>query len=111
MKRLPEIRPFEARFTTAATTLRKAGVAATPESQSHLELRYKGPLPDLPAYLLAQTDLTRSTLQRVLKTSGRLEEFLINPQEFMDATVDALRTAMLELLIDVSNMNALPIPS
>jgi superfamily II DNA or RNA helicase len=65
MKRLPEIRPVEVRFTTAATTLQKAGVAATPESQSHQELRYKGPLPDLLAYLQAQTDLTRSTLQRV----------------------------------------------
>jgi type III restriction enzyme len=100
MKRIPEIRPVEVRFTTAATTLQKAGVATTPESQSHQELRYKGPLPDLLAYLQAQTDLTRSTLQRVLKTSGRLEEFLINPQEFMDATVGALRSAMLELLID-----------
>jgi type III restriction enzyme len=108
MKRFPEIRPVEVRFTTAATTLRKAGVAATPESQSHQELRYEGPLPDLLAYLQAQTDLTRSTLQRVVKTSGRLEEFLINPQEFMDTTVGALRTAMLELLIDGIQYERIP---
>ncbi len=108
MKRIPEIRLVEVRFTTAATTLQKAGVAATPESQSHQELRYKGPLPDLLAYLQAQTDLTRSTLQRVLKTSGRLEEFLINPQDFMDATVGALRTAMLELLIDGIQYERIP---
>jgi type III restriction enzyme len=108
LKRLPEIRPVEVRFTTAATTLQKAGVTATPESQSHQELRYKGPLPDLLAYLQAQTDLTRSTLQRVLKASGRLEEFLINPQEFMDATVGALRTAMLELLIDGIQYERIP---
>jgi type III restriction enzyme len=108
VKRLPEIRPVEVRFTTAVTTLQKAGVAATPESQSHQELRYKGPLPDLLAYLQAQTDLTRSTLQRVLKTSGRLEEFLVNPQEFMDATVGALRTAMLELLIDGIQYERIP---
>jgi type III restriction enzyme len=108
VKRLPEIRPVEVRFTTAATTLQKAGVTATPESQSHLELRYKGPLPDLLAYLQAQTDLTRSTLQRVLKASGRLEEFLINPQEFMDATVGGLRHAMLELLIDGIQYDRIP---
>jgi type III restriction enzyme len=108
MKRLPVIRPVEVRFTTAATTLLKAGVSATPESQSHQELRYKGPLPDLLAYLQSQTDLTRSTLQRVLKASRRLEEFLINPQEFMDATVGALRAAMLELLIDGIQYERIP---
>jgi type III restriction enzyme len=43
-----------------------------------------------------------------LKTSGRLEEFLINPQEFMDATVGALRAAMLELLIDGIQYERIP---
>ena len=43
------------------------------------------PVPDVLAYLQNETELTRSTLVRILKESGRLAEFFNNPQRFMDA--------------------------
>jgi len=43
------------------------------------------PVPDVLAYLQNETELTRSTLVRVLKESGRLVDFFTDPQRFMDA--------------------------
>lgn len=41
-------------------------------------------LPDILAYLQNQTELTRSTLVRVLKESGRLGDIFANPQRFLE---------------------------
>jgi type III restriction enzyme len=52
------------------------------------------------AYLQNETELTRSTLVRILKGSGRLDEFLINPQRFMDQTASILKFELHRLLVD-----------
>lgn len=108
VKALPEIAPVQIRFQSASVRVIQAGVDARPESVSHEEVRYKGPLPDLLAYLQTQTDLTRSTLQRILKGSDRLAQFVLNPQEFMDVVVGALRAAMLQLVIDGIQYERIP---
>ena len=108
VKALPEIEPVQVRFQSASVRVVQAGVEAAPESVSHEEIRYKGPLPDLLAYLQTQTDLTRSTLQHILKGSGKLGQFLVNPQEFMDAVIGSLRAAMLQLVIDGIQYERIP---
>ncbi len=40
-------------------------------------VEHRGPVPDIIAYLQSETELTRSTLVRILKDSGRLGEFLM----------------------------------
>jgi len=40
-------------------------------------------LPDILAFLQRETELTRGTLVEILKQSGRLQDFLVNPQAFM----------------------------
>lgn len=40
-------------------------------------------LPDILSFLQKETELTRHTIVSILKKSGRLDEFKINPQEFM----------------------------
>jgi type III restriction enzyme len=52
------------------------------------------------AYLQNETELTRSTLVRILKESGRLEEFFKNPQRFMDAVASILKYELHRLLVD-----------
>ena len=52
------------------------------------------------AYLQSQTELTRSTLVRILKGSGRLPEFFLNPQRFMDAVAAALKDELHRLIVD-----------
>ena len=57
-------------------------------------------LPDLLAYLQNETELTRSTLVRILKASGRLAEFFNNPQRFMDAIATILKYELHRMLVD-----------
>jgi type III restriction enzyme len=58
------------------------------------------PLPDLLAYLQNETELTRSTLVRILKESGRLGEFFNNPQRFMDSVASILKHELHRLVVD-----------
>ena len=57
-------------------------------------------MPDVLAYLQNETELTRSTLVRILKESGRLAEFFIDPQRFMDAVANILKHELHRLLVD-----------
>ena len=58
------------------------------------------PVPDILAYLQNETELTRSTLVRILKESGRLAEFFVDPQRFMDAVAQLLKYELHRLFVD-----------
>ena len=58
------------------------------------------PVPDVLAYLQNETELTRSTLVRILKESGRLAELFNNAQRFMDAVASILKYELHRLLVD-----------
>ena len=57
-------------------------------------------LPDVLAYLQNETELTRSTLVRVLRESGRLAEIFANPQRFLDQVAAILKFELHRLLVD-----------
>lgn len=57
-------------------------------------------VPDVLAYLQNETELTRSTLVRILRESGRLDEFFNHPQRFMDAVAGILKHELHRLLVD-----------
>ena len=46
-----------------------------------------------------KTELTRSTIFQVLNQSGRLPDFPVNPQQFMDKVVREIKTIMNHLII------------
>jgi type III restriction enzyme len=58
------------------------------------------PLPDVLAYLQNETELTRSTLVRILRESGRLAEIFANPQRFLDQVAAILKFELHRLLVD-----------
>jgi len=68
-------------------------------SQEKVDLSDR-PLPDLLAYLQNETELTRSSLVRILHDSGRLGEFFNNPQRFMDGVAKILKHELHRLLVD-----------
>ena len=78
----------------------RRGLAGTVLREGGRSEAYRGTLPDVLAYLQSETELTRGTLVRILKESDKLEEFLINPQKFMDAVATILRHEMNRLIID-----------
>lgn len=79
----------------------KGGVSTRAVSVADEQLTYSGrPVPDLLAYLQNETELTRSTLVRILKESGRLAEFFNNPQRYLDAVAAILKHELHRLLVD-----------
>ncbi len=57
-------------------------------------------LPDILAFLQRETELTRATLVEILKQTGRLTEFTVNPQAFMTETARRINRALHEMVID-----------
>jgi type III restriction enzyme len=55
-------------------------------------------LPDILAFLQKETELTRHTLAEILKRSGRLGEFKVNPQAFMAAVANEISGALHDLM-------------
>jgi type III restriction enzyme len=66
------------------------------------------PIPDLLAYLQNETELTHSTLVRILKASGRLGELFNNPQRFLDQVATTLKQELHSLLVDGIKYERLP---
>ncbi len=57
-------------------------------------------LPDILAFLQRETELTRVTLVEILKQSGRLKEFTVNPQAFMTETAKLINRSLHEMVVD-----------
>jgi type III restriction enzyme len=79
----------------------KGGVTARATSVAEERASYgTAALPDVLAYLQNATELTRSTLVRILQESGRLGELFADPQRFLDVTATILRTVLHRLIVD-----------
>ena len=88
------------RIDTAGLAIDSKGVAVTRTSVAEDRLVYgTGTLPDLLAYMENATGLTRATLARILRESGRLGEFFNNPQRFMDAVAQIIRGELHHLIV------------
>jgi type III restriction enzyme len=87
----------------------KGGVTATAMSVAEERLAYgtRG-LPDILAYLQNETELTRATLVRILKESGRLADVFENPQRFLDQVANILKHELHRLLVDGIKYERLP---
>jgi type III restriction enzyme len=65
-------------------------------------------LPDILAYLQNETELTRSTLVRILTESGRLKDVFENPQRFLDHVAAILKHELHRLLVNGIKYERLP---
>lgn len=69
----------------------KAGIDGEQISGGVREVSQSPELPDLLAYLQNNTELTRSTLVEILKASGRLKDFIENPQVFINQVTNCIQ--------------------
>jgi type III restriction enzyme len=101
IKKMEKVEPPKIRVIAGRIEVRKGGVAAEAVSAADEQatLTRRG-VPDVLAYLQNETELTRSTLVRILIESGRLDEFLLNPQKFMDQAAAILKYELHRLLVD-----------
>ncbi len=101
IKRIEQLHPARIAMTKRDIDITDAGVVAERE----LETRSRATtpvkvLPDILAFLQKETELTRHTLAEILKQSGRLSEFIINPQAFMSTVAREISRALHGLMLD-----------
>lgn len=57
-------------------------------------------IPDALGYIQRHTDLTRSTIMRIITESGRMDDLAVNPQLFMDSVIASIKRELHEMMID-----------
>jgi type III restriction enzyme len=101
IKRIEPIKPPRVATTVVEVDISDAGVSA--DRQIATGVRNVEPvkvLPDILSFLQKETELTRHTLAEILKRSGRLGEFNINPQAFMAAVAKEISRALHDLMLE-----------
>ncbi|MHB9139592.1 MAG: restriction endonuclease, partial [Victivallaceae bacterium] len=101
IKLMAEIKAVQIEITKRDLEIKESGVEGgrITSNRTHL-VSNEQPLPDILAFLQRETELTRGTLVEILKASGRLKEFPVNPQAFMTETAKLINRALHELIID-----------
>lgn len=101
IKEIEPIKPIKISMTRVDIDISEAGIGADKllEERSR-ETDAVKVLPDIIAYLQKETELTRHTLVEILKKSGRLHEFKINPQQFMALVSRELSRALHDLMLE-----------
>jgi type III restriction enzyme len=108
LRKMEKVEAAKVNFTTAELSVTKAGVETRAVAAKTETVKYRGSLPDILAYLQNETELTRSTLVRILKESGRLSEFFVNPQRFMDSVAAILKYELHQLIVDGIKYERIP---
>ncbi len=101
IEKMEKIQPVSILIDKTEVDVTEAGIEAGMVRESRIEYA-PGPrfLPDILAYLQRETELTRGTLVEILKASGRLKEFAINPQTFMTETAKLINRALHEMVVE-----------
>ncbi len=98
---MQEIHPIRILIDKTEVDMTEAGVEGGRVLDSRTEtVQPHHSLPDVLAFLQRETELTRGTLVEILKQSGRLKDFIVNPQMFMTETAKMINRALHELIID-----------
>lgn len=84
----------------AELNIDRSGVLTTLQSMKEATID-GGPayFPDVLAYIQRETELTRSTIARIVIESGRLGDLLVDPQEFLDRALKVMRAVMKEIMV------------
>lgn len=109
IRRMEKTEAPRIRVSAGQLQIGKGGVSARATSVAEEQMEYgAGMLPDLLAYLQNETELTRSTLVRILKESERLPDIFDNPQRFLDQVASILKYELHRLLVDGIKYERLP---
>lgn len=102
VKRMPEIKKPYLKHIRAAievSDVKVEGVVRKSERIKNIDEKNKV-IPDIIGYIQNKTELTRTTIFKILEGAGRNEEILINPQMYLDSVSSIIRNEMEKLMID-----------
>jgi type III restriction enzyme len=101
IKEMPEVTQPLIRTMKTGVSIVKEGVEGYQINFGvHKVENYRTEIPDIAGYIQSRTDLTRSTIIKILRESGRLNDVLKNPQLFLDMSVKQIKDVLNELMIE-----------
>jgi len=101
IKNLPQVNPPSIYSTKVFLNVKNEGIKinyVNVRVDHHQKTKWF--IPDVITYIQQKTEITRDSVVEILKISNRFSDILINPQQFLDLAVNAIKRAMSELLID-----------
>ena len=79
----------------------KAGVVITDEKGRSEPFTFDDfEYPDVISYLQNETNLTRKSIAQILIDSGRIKDFKVNPQMFIDGAIAIIKNVMSKFVVD-----------
>lgn len=100
IKEAPNIDPLRIQVTRAGVRVLRGGAKGQELGSRQQELRGSYDLPDIIGELQEATSLTRKTIVDVLVGSGRLGEFIANPNDFIAMAKRLMQTELAKLVVD-----------
>ena len=102
MKKAPAIAKTRLQWRKADIVIGKAGVQATEKAGATTVVLDETDieLPDLLTDLQDRTQLTRRTITRILRDSGRLDDFKRNPQQYIELVGETINRCKRMALVD-----------
>lgn len=100
IKEAPDIDPLRIQVTRAGVKVLRGGAKGQELGSRQQELRGSYDLPDIIGELQEATSLTRKTIVDILVGSGRLGEFIANPNDFIAMAKRLMQTELAKLVVD-----------
>lgn len=100
IKEAPAIQPLRIQVTRAGVKILRGGTKATETGQRSASLQGAYDLPDILTELQEATSLTRKTIIDILLDSGRLSEFIGNPNDFIQMVKGRLQAVLAEIVTE-----------
>lgn len=102
IKGLPPINVTTLQWQKSGLTIGKSGIDAGEAKKSGFHAISEGdiPLPDILTELERRTYLTRRSIVDILKTSERLNDFLKNPQQFIEQSAEVIMKCKRLAIVD-----------
>jgi len=100
IKEAQKIDPLRIQVTRAGVKVLRGGSKGTEISNRSSELRGSYDLPDIITELQEATSLTRKTIVDILVQSGRLNEFIANPNDYIAQVKQLLQTELAKIVVE-----------
>ncbi|WP_194860208.1 DEAD/DEAH box helicase family protein [Dietzia sp. SYD-A1] len=100
VKEAPSIQPLRIQVSRAGVKILRGGTEATETGQRSASLQGAYDLPDIVTELQEATSLTRKTIIDILIGSGRLSEFIGNPNDFIQMVKSRLQSVLAEIVTE-----------
>lgn len=97
--KMPAIRPPRIITRRDRLDINNKGITGELAAIYEEEVPFTGLLPDILGYLQRETELTRSTLVKILLNCGRLDDFKINPSYFMESVSSCIKDQLHSFMI------------